>query len=67
MPGVRRYGCFDRAPLADTVTVRAGWRYFTDTIRIELLREIPNPMTRDCQYSKTTDDARCVGCKWRAP
>lgn len=61
--------CHNREPLQETVIVQEGWNYcrdgFGNPVRSAVLREIPNPMTKDCQYSKTTADARCAGCKWK--
>lgn len=63
------YGCYNRKPLVDTVIVRFGYGELIDEgwgnfSRVAVLAEIPNPMTKDCQYSKTTLDQRCAGCKW---
>jgi hypothetical protein len=27
--------------------------------------EVKNPNSKDCQYSKTSKDEKCNGCKWR--
>lgn len=64
------YGCYNRKPLVDEVLVRDG--YFTTVdegwsgfSRKAVWVEITNPMSKDCQYSKTTLDSRCNGCMWR--
>lgn len=40
----------------------SGARHFADKRMVT----IKDPMSKDCQYSKTTPDAGCEGCKWRA-
>lgn len=63
---MRPYGCRDRAPLEPHAVVQDGWLeqdgggYWT---RMPVLVQIPDPMTKDCQYSKTHQDPRCEGCK----
>jgi hypothetical protein len=54
-------GCFDHPPFAPTLTAQDGW---LDEGRVRRLVTIPAANTRDCQYSKTTVDAKCFGCKW---
>lgn len=65
------YGCNNREPLNDLVTVQTGWR---ETVslgspsRVPVLKSIPDPMTKDCQYTKTAigqADAGCQGCRHR--
>lgn len=72
---VLRYGCFNRAPLADHVIVQDGWQkvvavdpnfygermYMDVAVRRDIL--IPNPMTKECIYSISAEDPRCDGCK----
>lgn len=60
------YGCYNRAPLREHVVVQAGWG-FTNNDPFCLERKsnmvwIPNPMTKDCQYSVNTVDPLCAGC-----
>lgn len=59
------YGCHNRAPFVEIVLVQYGWTYHAGS-RYQVLRDIPNAMSKDCQYSKTTIDAGCDGCRWRA-
>lgn len=69
MPELRRYGCFDRPPYRAELAVQDGWLPIdaTDHVKSRLPRivTVPVPMTKDCQYSKTTPDVRCDGCRWR--
>lgn len=59
-------GCFDREPLRDKVYVQDGWRYHHDGVqftRIPIIKEIPDPMTKDCRYSVDYgNDPGCAGC-----
>lgn len=66
-PPLPRNGCFNRLALVPFVVAQDGWRYnvTSDHDRIPELRLINNPMSKDCQYSKTTADERCDGCKWK--
>ncbi len=58
-------GCYNRAPLKTTALVQSGWVNddFYYKSRKPLMVEIPDPMTKDCQYSKTHNDPKCKGCK----
>jgi hypothetical protein len=52
-PTLPRNGCHNRKPLlGQYVSRQFGWT-------------IDNAASKDCQYSKTTVDERCDGCKWR--
>ena len=72
MTALPRNGCHNRQPLVSTVIVQSGWTELDANLRdrtfsrYPVLREIPNPMSKDCLYSQTTVDARCDGCKWLA-
>ena len=58
---VVKYGCYNRAPLKDTILVQVGW-----TEGRREMREYPVTMTKDCQYRKENDtDKSCFGCKWQ--
>lgn len=64
------YGCFNRAPLKTGAVVQDGWveleSHDGETIITPILVNIPDSMTPDCQYTKTTlgqRDPGCVGCK----
>jgi hypothetical protein len=57
---MRLNGCHNRPALVDTVVVQVGWLWPRSDFRIAHLRTIPNPMSKDCQYSKTTVDERCT-------
>jgi hypothetical protein len=69
-PPLPRNGCYNRAPLVETVIVQTGWSDLfrhesgLDT-RVAYMDEIPNPNSKDCQYSRTTEDERCDGCVWK--
>lgn len=62
-------GCHNRAPFVNTVVVQSGWQYeqrMVDLsyVRMPVMVEVPNVMTKDCQYSILTPDPRCAGCTW---
>lgn len=57
------YGCNNRASLADTALVQDGW---TSDNRRQMV-DIPDAMTKDCQYDLSATDKGCDGCRWRAP
>lgn len=64
------HGCYDRAPLNETVVVQDGWTSSGQaaTTRLPKLVTLPNPLTKECQYTKSNmgkTDPKCVGCKWR--
>lgn len=49
----RKNGCWNRAPLRETVRTQDGWGEAGDT-RIPAMRTYPVPMTKDCQYTLIT-------------
>lgn len=54
------YGCYNKAPAKDILIVFNGYK---DETRLKVLtKEIPNRMSRECQYSRDTVDEGCVGC-----
>ena len=61
------YGCFDRAPLAALAFVQDGWIPYEYYSRIARMVEIPDPMTKSCQYQADDKygDKGCIGCKWK--
>lgn len=62
-----KYGCNDRKPLKQTVTVQDGYTT-TKAARFDHMVTIPDPMTKDCQYTKTDlgqQDPKCFNCNWR--
>lgn len=65
-PTLPRNGCYNRAPLRDSVMAQDGYHNDpTAAFRNPRMVQIPDPMSKDCQYSRTTADERCDGCKWR--
>lgn len=62
------YGCFNR-PRPDTTTsylAQDGWEPGKGAAwltRVPVLVDVYHAMTTECQYSKTTVDAGCIGCK----
>ena len=58
------YGCHNRAPLKTRVVVQDGW--FMDGVsRTPHMVSLPNPMTKDCQFTHTAlgkIDKKCTGC-----
>ena len=64
MSAPMHYGCHNRAPLITWRQVQDGWNDGRQVMRV-----IPDPMTKDCQYTYTElgqADPKCAGCKWRA-
>lgn len=67
------YGCHNHAARSDTLEVQDGWREDTThghPSRRPKMTVIPDPMTKDCQYTHTDlgmTDAKCDGCRHRAP
>jgi len=64
------YGCFNRPPLQETVYVQDGWylqqlRGNKHLSRAPRMIEIPDPMTKSCQYQADDkyNDPQCIGCK----
>ena len=72
--GITPYGCYDHEPYVTTCIVQTGWTPWVHDIgrqhtREPIHTEIPNPLTKDCQFSlapKTHNDRRCTQCIWRA-
>lgn len=58
------YGCYNRPPLRDSVTVFDG--YCNQDRTEPFTRVIPDPMSRECQYTISTPDPQCAGCKHEA-
>ena len=57
---MRKYGCFDRAPLKSRVEVQSGWEQGGRRMIV-----IPDPLTKHCNYSLTElgkVDPLCDGC-----
>lgn len=66
-----RHGCHNRKPIRSDIVVQQGWEYewkgFNSLTRKPLLATMPDPMTKDCQYSKSSpNDPSCADCKWKA-
>lgn len=65
----RRNGCHNRAPLSERAEVQDGWIPAMDgESRLPKMIEVPDPMTKDCQYTHTDlgqADAGCSGCTHR--
>lgn len=62
------YGCHNRKPLRDRRWVQDGWEVRGRSREPKVIT-IPDPMTKDCQYTHTElgqADPKCAGCKWRA-
>jgi hypothetical protein len=65
----RRHGCYNRQPLRDGHMVQNGWREAiagSNASRMPVMRYIPDPMTRACQYAISPEgqaDTACDGCR----
>ena len=58
-------GCNNRKPLDESIQVQDGWERCGVTSRLPIMKVIPNPMTKECQYQKLhKNDSGCKGCKW---
>lgn len=56
------YGCFNRAPYAPIVVIRAATAAAPEV-------SYPHVMAKDCQFTLSElgkADARCAGCVWKA-
>jgi hypothetical protein len=66
----KRHSCYNRADFKQKIIVQKGWgdwfyNGFGEPSRCALYEEIDNPMTKDCQYTKsakTNGDPQCAGC-----
>lgn len=59
------HGCHNRQPFKDWYYAQDGYQPMSSdkaTSRLPRIVKVPHVMTRDCQYSKHTTDARCAGC-----
>ena len=62
---MKKNACHNRQPHKPGYLAQDG--YFLDGVtRTPRMVKVKDVMTKDCQYSKTTPDAGCDGCKWRA-
>lgn len=71
--------CFNRPPFKDTIIVQDGWldhkhiqHPFLPPVasRVPLMREIPDPMSKECQQHGPLGEATlhgwdCEGCRWK--
>ena len=62
---MNQYACHNHPPFKSSSIVQDGW-YMDGVTRCPRLVTVKHVMSKDCQYSKTTPDAGCGGCKWRA-
>lgn len=63
------HGCYNHFPLKDEAMVQDGWIYESrrsggqmEIVRFPRMVRIPDPMSKDCQYSILTVDPQCDGC-----
>ena len=68
---MNKNGCFNRPELDCYVTVQTGWKEnwdafdFNFATRVPIIASIPNPNSKDCQYSMRApgvNDPKCKGC-----
>ena len=58
------YACYNNPPAKDFLVVFDGYEEgdeYSPRSKVKT-KEIPNRMSRDCQYSKDTVDVGCAGC-----
>lgn len=70
------YGCHNRPSLAPTAWVQVGWAKAPNVVvkgnvrlQVVMRAPIPDPMTKDCQYTLSDlgrTDPGCTGCNRRA-
>lgn len=71
----RLNGCHNHLPYADKVWVQDGWEEIKyavhgklTTSRTPVMKLIPNPMKKECDYTthiKTNGDPGCNACIWK--
>lgn len=74
------YGCFNRQPFKQSVTVQDGYKRLTVTsykgsdgqalhnIRVPAMVSVPFDNSPDCKYTESAlgqADPKCLGCNWR--
>ena len=62
---MNRYGCHNHPPHKHGYLAQDGW-FLDGVTRTPRMVKVKDAMSKDCQYSKSTPDERCTGCKWRA-
>lgn len=65
----RHYGCYNRPPLRRALVVQDGYHESAKPADapIKVPRYVVTPhnqMSETCQYSVSTPDPRCCGCRW---
>lgn len=64
------YGCYDRPPFVESIKYKDSFLIDGPVVIAHVMRDTPNPNTKDCQYTKSEEgikDPKCVGCKWKLP
>ena len=66
------YGCHNRKPFKAEVFVQDGYAHIggnsQDGVQFTpKFKSVPFRMTTTCQYDKSGEDPRCVGCKHHNP
>lgn len=63
-----RYHCFNRPRPTPQTTIpcRVGWIFLSEPglsrILAPIVEDLPHTMSCDCQYDRSTVDAKCAGC-----
>lgn len=73
--GEYRHGCHNRPPLLDVVLVQEGLSFprqisEASYVRDKVYVKVDNPMTKDCQYSRSAkvhQDPACKDCIHHQP
>ena len=58
---IKRYGCFNRPPIKDTLEVQDGWNL--DGTRTMIT--IKNAMSKSCKFDLKLTQPECQSCRWQ--
>lgn len=61
LPVGAKHGCYNRPPFKSHYLSKAGY----SELGRQLFKLTPHVLSTECVTARTTDDARCLGCKWK--
>ncbi len=61
---MNRYGCHNHPQRKPGYLAQDGW-FLDGVTRAPRMVKVKDVMSKNCQYSNSTPDERCAGCKWR--